>query len=103
MYHISFKFPTREKIPQIDDEALYADWIKSAMIADSKMRDLDNRSQQGLSNLFKIWYDNEVDAFFMNELGLGAWKKGRAGSWLSNLYFSGVYLGLLADIAAAKI
>lgn len=103
MYHISFNFPTREKIPQIDVEALYADWIKSAMIADSKMRDLDNRSQQGLSNLFKIWYDNEVDAFFMNELGLGAWKKGRAGSWLSNLYFSGVYLGLLADIAAAKI
>jgi len=103
MFHFAFTFPTREKIPQIDVESLYSDWMKSAMIADSKMRDLDNLSRQLLSNTFKYWYDNEVDAFFMKELGLGVWKRGRAGSWLSNLYFSGVYLGLLADNAAAKI
>ena len=103
MYHLNSTFPTREKIPQIDFESLYGDWSESAMISDRKMQLLDKQTGQTLSNFFKTWYDNEVDAFFMNELGLGVWKRGRAGSWLSNLYFSGMFLGLLADVASKKI
>ena len=103
MYHMNTTFPTREKIPQIDLDPIYKDWTKSAMIADRKMQKLEEMAGQLYSIFFKKWYDNGVEAFFIDELNLGVWKRGRAASWLSNLYFSGMFLGLIADIASKKI
>lgn len=98
LHYLLTEFPTRNLVGRVDTLHLQEEWIGRAIAADHSLRWYD-AEQHGIPSRFvEHLYRTRLERLLRDSLRLGFWKEGQARSYIKNLFWSGVLLGLAADL-----
>lgn len=97
MSHLLLKeFAPREQTAPSDVVLAAADWFATVLAADRLLHDYNEAALEVPGLLFDRYFDHTL-AVALAPLRIGAWKLGMCRSFLRNLHFCGLLLGVLLD------
>ena len=94
---------TRSRVGEISHDRLFRTWTERAGMADMDLRDY-NKHQQGVPRaILDAHFWRELQPSLKRTFRVGTWRMGKAQNRLRNQFYSGILLGMVADLEADKV
>ena len=94
--------PSRSQIGEIDVDALFEEYLKESVSANSKMGAYNRAVNNIPVDIFNVQYAG-LEPMIKNDLRVGFWKQGKARSNYDNTFYSGILLPVMAEVMANEL
>ena len=102
-HHILTTFPTRQHYRRASTLEIQKAWLTDLIAADFVLRTYNKEGDELPSAIANALYETEVNLMLRDMFHVGWWKRGRAKSYVCNLFWAGVLLALINDTRSKEL
>jgi len=103
LFHFTtYKFPSRNQLDRVNTDKLLQSWALETLVADNKMKQYNKELSKIPEACFESFYETQIQPKLKEVLKLGFWTRSKCYSFLHNLFFAGVLLGMRWDLCTKE-